>query len=196
MIYVLRSLCKILYNKYKQLSNIVLITVGNIIQSKFYFYYSIGPLLYVYCRGLLLAGHSAGAHLIASLFQDDYFIRLPEAEQSLVKAAFLIGGIYNLIPLINFPSINDPLKLTKQEAERLSPLIQKISASDGVKFYIAVAEHESPAFKEQAKELYEKLQKSRHQVEFVDVDNTDHFDIIEKLTEEDFLITKIIFEFN
>lgn len=146
-------------------------------------------------RGLLLAGHSAGAHLIAALFQN-YYEHFPQSEQQLVKAAFLIGGIYNLIPLVDIPSVNDPLKLTKAEAERLSPLLQTLTARKDLVFYIVVAENESPAFIEQAKELRDKLDKAGWSTRFIEVANTDHFDIVEKITDENFQITKIISEYS
>lgn len=142
----------------------------------------------------MLAGHSAGAHLVASLFQG-YFQKLPEAEQDIVKAALLIGGVYNLVPLVDIPSVNDPLKLTTAEAEKLSPLLQTLSAKKHVAVYVVVAENESPAFIGQGKELFDKLKRSECVARFVEVRNTDHFDIIEKLTCENFEITKIILEY-
>lgn len=146
-------------------------------------------------RGLLLAGHSAGAQLIASLFQN-YFENLPQLERSIVKAAFLISGIYNLVPLVEIPSINEPLKLTKTEAERLSPLLQKLSAGKDLVFYVVVAEFESPAFIEQARMLGDKLNSEGNTARLIEIANTDHFDIVEKVTDENFEITKIIAEWN
>lgn len=143
----------------------------------------------------MLAGHSAGAHLIVALFQN-YFENFQQSEQDIVKAAFLIGGIYNLIPLVDIPSVNGPLKLTKEEAERLSPLLQTLGARKDLMFYIAVAENESPAFIEQAKELRDKLDKAGCSARFIEIANTDHFDIVEKITDKNFEITKIISEYN
>lgn len=113
-----------------------------------------------------------------------------------MKAAFLIGGIYNLVPLVDIPSVNEPLKLTKQEAEQFSPLLQTLTATNSLKFFIVVAENESPAFKEQARELEEKLKKSGYMVQYIDIVNGDHFDVVEKLTEENFSLTKIVIAFN
>lgn len=92
--------------------------------------------------------------------------------------------------------MNEPLKLTKQSAEQLSPLLQPLNAPKHVKFFVVVAENESPAFREQAREFEGKLRGSGVEVECVDVAGGDHFDVVEKLTQEDFVVTKAVFGFN
>lgn len=111
-----------------------------------------------------------------------------------MKAVFLLGGVYNLVPLVEIPSINDSLKLTKSEAESLSPLLQVLTANPSVTFYVIVAENESPAFVKQSKELYDRLIDCKYKARFISIANTDHFDMIEKLIEEDYEITKLIIE--
>lgn len=63
-------------------------------------------------RRLVLAGHSAGGHLTATLLS-----RNPER----VSGAVAISGIYDLEPLLQF-EVNDQLRLDAVSARRLSPV--------------------------------------------------------------------------
>ena len=61
---------------------------------------------------LVVAGHSAGGHLTATL---------ASAEPELVKGAFALSGIYDLEPLLHF-EVNEQLRLDAESARRLSPI--------------------------------------------------------------------------
>lgn len=143
-----------------------------------------------YFRAIVIGGHSAGGHLIASLFVD-FFQQLPNEEQNLIKAAFLIAGIYDLLPLLA-TSYNIPLKLDEKSATRLSPMHQPIKAKKDIKFYVISAANESPAFIQQAKIFHKKLDSSGLCSKCIIVPDTDHFDVIEKLMDEEYTITKLI----
>lgn len=66
------------------------------------------------CKDVWIAGHSAGAHLAASLLYDrEWLTTLKQSKQlHLIKGLILIAGIYSLEPLLT-TSYNEALKLTE-----------------------------------------------------------------------------------
>jgi arylformamidase len=68
---------------------------------------------------LVVAGHSAGGHLAASLLATDWAAEGLSAD--IVGAAYAISGLFDLEPLVG-TSVNIALGLDAPEARRLSPL--------------------------------------------------------------------------
>lgn len=62
-------------------------------------------------RSLWFGGHSAGAHLAATLLCSDWLNQLDANLKEIFQGVVLISGIYHLSPLIN-TSINDAVGLT------------------------------------------------------------------------------------
>nr|XP_023029611.1 kynurenine formamidase [Leptinotarsa decemlineata] len=140
-------------------------------------------------RGIHLSGHSAGAQIVANLFKE-FIPNLPEEERKLFKTAYLLAGIYDLMPLLK-TSYNAPLKLDEQSAKRASPLWQKLIA-EGTDFYVVVAEHDSPQFVEQGNKMNEYLLSLNLKSHLVTIKDVDHFDLLEKLFDSDYELTKLI----
>jgi len=140
-------------------------------------------------RSIYLAGHSAGGHLIANIF-NNYINTIPKATRDKIKAAFLLCGIYNLTPLLK-THINEPLKLDEQLAIELSPQRQPFTAYD-IPIYVVAAENDSPVFVEETKNFYQKLNQAGVNCELEIIENVDHFDIMELLICDDFKLTKLI----
>ncbi len=71
---------------------------------------------------IVVAGHSAGAHLAAMLL----CCRWPEAERGLparlVKSVLAISGVFDLEPLRRTPFLQGDLRLTPSAVRRLSPV--------------------------------------------------------------------------
>lgn len=68
---------------------------------------------------LFLAGHSAGAHLVAMvLAQPPAAFSIPDG---LIKKAYLMSGIYELSPVLRV-SVNDEIKLSENDIEAVSPV--------------------------------------------------------------------------
>uniref|UniRef100_A0A3B4AST1 BD-FAE-like domain-containing protein n=1 Tax=Periophthalmus magnuspinnatus TaxID=409849 RepID=A0A3B4AST1_9GOBI len=137
--------------------------------------------------GLFICGHSAGAHLAAMVLSTDWsqYSITPQIK------AFLVSGIYDLLPIVS-TYVNEPLKMT-EVAIRNSPttLIQQLkSSSSGCHIVVAVAEHDSPEFRLQSEEYYKMLEASGLNVMLENVPNTDHFNIIELLVDEEYHLTK------
>jgi len=141
-------------------------------------------------KGVHFSGHSAGAHLVACLFTN--FIKsLPEEDQSLIKSAILISGVFDLLPLQK-TIINEPLNMDEGIALKASPARQNLSKGAETVVYTIVGAEESPEFIKQSKEFNNKLEDSGFLANFCIFTDVDHFDIIEKLSEEEFELTKCI----
>lgn len=140
-------------------------------------------------RGICLMGHSAGAHLVAYLFTS-FVNTLPIEDVNLLKSAFLIGGIYDLEPLIS-TSYNVPLKLTPATARSFSPVHQRMSDCN-TKFVIVVGENDSPAFVKQSEVIEKRLQAQNITSSLLILKNIDHFNVIEKISDEEFELTKLV----
>lgn len=131
--------------------------------------------------GLHLMGHSAGAHLVASLFPK-FVKNLPKSDQNVIKNAILVSGVFDLVPITK-TEINQPLKLDQKSAFELSPLNQNFEKIE-TKFLVIVGEFESPEFIKQSREFSKTLDSFGVAYEFFLTPGVDHFDIIECLSEK------------
>lgn len=141
-------------------------------------------------RGIYLSGHSVGGQIVARLFEK-FIPSLPAADQSLFKGAFLLCGIYDLLPLIQ-TEYNINFKFDEASARAASPLLQKLSAAKDTIFYVVAAEHDTPAYVENSRRFTEYLLSLGIKSNFVLLENVDHFDIIERLIDPEFELTKLI----
>ncbi|XP_056892821.1 kynurenine formamidase isoform X1 [Takifugu flavidus] len=146
---------------------------------------------YSHISGLYLCGHSAGAHLAAMVLSTDWsqYSVTPQ-----IKGALLVSGIYDLLPILS-TYVNDPLKMTEEVALRNSPskfISQLKHSSSDCHIIMAVAENDSPEFHKQSEEYYKALEASGLNVSMENVANTDHFNIIEQLVDEEYHLTKLL----
>ena len=151
-----------------------------------------------------LCGHSAGAHLAAMMLYVDFTAKYPSVSSIQNLAGFiLVSGCYRLEPLLR-TDVNDNLKMNAQLARQLSPLLfedeetkakfRLSSVNSTARILVCYGEHESPAFIEQSKEYARLLSEKQgfRQVELLGVD-ADHFDVIENLRLDDFILTQVRF---
>ena len=96
---------------------------------------------------LTVSGHSAGAHLATMLFDEGN-------SPSQIKAALLLGGLYDLKPLQN-SFLAAEIGITDEETAEFSPLNHRFDKSVSVK--ILVGADETPPFHAQADEFAELL---------------------------------------
>ncbi|MER9492534.1 MULTISPECIES: alpha/beta hydrolase [unclassified Mesorhizobium] len=89
---------------------------------------------------LTVSGHSAGAHLATMLFDGD-------ERPSGIKAALLLGGLYDLKPL-QMSFLAAEIAITDEEAHRFSPINHSFDPSVDVD--ILVGADETPPFHSQA----------------------------------------------
>ncbi|KZC03790.1 putative arylformamidase [Dufourea novaeangliae] len=148
-------------------------------------------------RCVWVAGHSAGAHLAMSLLFDEPWLNkmMTREYMNLLKGLVLIGGIYNLNPLLG-TTINDALKLTKDEIKAYSFIdldTTKRKPIQGLKVIVTDGECDTPEFINESRKCAQKLVTIVDDVQYLLLrENVDHFDIVEKLTEPEFLLTKTI----
>ncbi|KAG8238716.1 hypothetical protein J437_LFUL015273 [Ladona fulva] len=140
-------------------------------------------------KSVWFAGHSAGAHLCSTLLARDWIESLQTNQRDLLKGLVLISGVYDLTPLIN-TYVNDPLGMTREDAEEYSPSLWNESIiTQNVQVIIAVGQHDSPEFQRQSKEFYDKLVFKGNVAEYFLIPDVDHFDIVEKLNDCRFELT-------
>ncbi|KAM8945683.1 kynurenine formamidase [Pelodytes ibericus] len=140
-----------------------------------------------------LCGHSAGAHLVAMALCTDW----SEFKVSpCIKGAILVSGIYDLHPIIH-TYVNDAMGMSQEVAERNSPinLVPHIKHhASTCHISIVVAEHDSFEFHRQSKEYFQSLKAAGLHVCFTQIEATDHFDVIERLSHEEYELTQMILE--
>ncbi|KAL8163396.1 UNVERIFIED_CONTAM: hypothetical protein K2H54_019563 [Gekko kuhli] len=145
---------------------------------------------YTGSSGFYLLGHSAGAHLAAMVLSTDWteFGVVPN-----IKGAFLLSGVYDLEPIMH-TYVNDALHINWEVAQLNSPLwcAPKLKGRQGCPVLIAVAQHDSPEFHRQSWEYFQALRIAGWSASFLDIADTDHFDVAEKLSQEDYLLTQAI----
>uniref|UniRef100_A0A023F6Q9 Putative kynurenine formamidase n=2 Tax=Triatoma infestans TaxID=30076 RepID=A0A023F6Q9_TRIIF len=148
-------------------------------------------------RSIWLGGHCCGAHLAASLLDESWLSELPPEYRTIFKGLVLISGIYDLQPLLK-TEFNNNLKLDSSRAVTLSPLynvkdlMQNCLLSEDFKVLAVVAQYDSPAFKEQTTVYCEKLKKVNIHVQYCQVPEVDHFDIVERLHDETYVLSQQI----
>ncbi|XP_007483001.1 kynurenine formamidase isoform X2 [Monodelphis domestica] len=147
---------------------------------------------YTFNRGIYLCGHSAGAHLASMVLLTDWVEHevIPN-----IKGSFLVSGIYDLEPIV-YTYINDILQMTMEDAQRNSPMFcQKEVQSQMTstcELIIAVGQHDSPEFLQQSLDYFQALRLHGWRVSFLEISNVDHFDIIEKMIQNEYILTQVI----
>ncbi|NXX48547.1 KFA formamidase, partial [Tricholaema leucomelas] len=141
-------------------------------------------------RGVYLCGHSAGAHLAAMVLSTDWteYGVVPD-----IKGAVLVSGVYDLEPILH-TYVNNELNMTREVAQRNSPMqciAPAASVAVACEVLVAVAQHDSPEFRRQSQEYGQALRAAGWSVSMLDLARVDHFDIIEKLSEDSHVLTQV-----
>ncbi|KAJ0181054.1 hypothetical protein K1T71_003139 [Dendrolimus kikuchii] len=149
-------------------------------------------------RGVYFAGHSAGAHLVAKLLSNEQFLKTTIGANRL-RGAFLVSGVYDLRDLVK-TYVNDLVRLPEQKVRQMSPYFDDYThlQNINVRVYILAGQNDSPTFKKQSRDFYEKLQISflSNNVYLEIKDNFDHFDIVECYAKGDnFLKSLLLLDF-
>ncbi len=120
-----------------------------------------------------VSGHSAGAHLAAMLLGDgeDW----PPVVHGRLAAAILVSGIYDLEP-IRRTSINDPLRLDREDVAMFSPLGRSPRVACPV--HVLVADQDTAEFRRQSRDYAAHLSARGIDATFGEIPARNHFDII------------------
>jgi arylformamidase len=139
-----------------------------------------GFLWHRFGRRMTVYGHSAGGHLAAALLATEWRKLYPKAPDDLVPAAYSISGVFDLAPLVA-TSVNQDLRLDAPSARQLSPLFWPIP--NGRVFDAVVGGLESSEFKRQSQTIAQTWQKAGAQARYEEVAGTNHFTVIDPLSD-------------
>lgn len=122
---------------------------------------------------VVLAGHSAGAHLAA-------MTSLAAPPPLPVHRTVLVSGVFDLRPLVH-TTVNDPLGLDDATAAALSPQLLPVVSSQPV--VVAWGDNETDAFKWQSGEYAAHVQRAGSPVSSMECAPRHHFDIVDDLVD-------------
>ena len=109
---------------------------------------------------IIVAGHSAGAHLTAMMLAALWPAFAEDLPPHLVKAGILMSGIYDVEPVLHADFVNVDLKLTERDIPPLSPAW--MPQAHPAPFITSVGNLESDEFKRQNALLAQQWQ-ANHQ---------------------------------
>lgn len=119
-----------------------------------------------------LSGHSAGGHL-AAFWKDHPVVN---------SAVFPISGLFDLSPIAATKKIGTALQLSDNELVKLSPLNNIHPANkSSLPMYIYYGGAEQPELKGQSINYSEKLQRNDHKTSLIEVNDVNHFEILNSL---------------
>jgi arylformamidase len=111
---------------------------------------------------IVVAGHSAGAHLTAMMMAALWPTFAPDLPADLVKGGILLSGIYDLAPVLHTEFVNVDLKLSEDDIIHLSPA--GMPQAYATPFITAAGGLESEEFKRQTA-LMAEVWKENHRAE-------------------------------
>lgn len=96
---------------------------------------------------IVVAGHSAGAHLTAMMMAAVWPVFADDLPADLVKAGVLLSGLYDLAPVLHADFVNVDLKLSENDIAPLSPA--RMPQAHAAPFLTAAGGLESEEFQRQ-----------------------------------------------
>lgn len=128
---------------------------------------------------MIIAGHSAGAHLATMAACALWPQWDPDLPADIVKACVAVSGVYDLEPLRHATFLNGDLRLTEHSAARLSPAWMPPATTAPV--VTAVGELESASFHDQAALLASRWKTNLHAE--VPMPGRNHLTVVDGLAE-------------
>jgi arylformamidase len=122
---------------------------------------------------LVLAGHSAGAHLAA-------MVSVAACAPVPVARTVLVSGVYDLRPIVH-TTVNEPLELDSRTAAGLSPVLLPVVGEQDV--VVAWGDNETDAFKAQGTAYSAWLRAGGLRVATLECAGRHHFDIVDDLVD-------------
>ena len=130
---------------------------------------------------LVIAGSSAGGHLagmvLARGWQENYGM-----DSTAIAGAVLLSGLYDLTPLVD-THINDWMHLSLEAARRNSPIFALPDHRPPI--LVSYGSNETAEFKRQSRDYLAAWQTGSGQAEYVDMPDTNHFDLVLQLNRLD-----------
>jgi len=133
-------------------------------------------------KRMLVIGHSAGGHLTACMVATDWKALAPDAPADLAPIGCAVSGVFELEPVLA-TSVNNDLRLSAEDAKRLSPILWPVAP--GRLLDVVVGGAESPEFQRQSRTMAQAWRQSEAETRFEAVPGANHFTVIEPLAEPD-----------
>ncbi|MGU3496727.1 alpha/beta hydrolase [Xanthobacteraceae bacterium A53D] len=131
-------------------------------------------------RRMVVSGHSAGGHLAAALTATRWHDIDIRGADDMVTAGLGLSGVYELMPLVS-TRLNEALRLSESEAERLSPIHWPVPAGRAFSAFVGGAE--SSEFRRQSHDLAAAWTAQGIAADSVEVAGADHFTIVNELAD-------------
>jgi arylformamidase len=144
---------------------------------------------------VFISGHSAGGHLASTLLLIDWKTKY-NIDPEIFGGFFLISGIFDLVPFVS-TYVNKPLGMTESIAKSQSPIHRNSndywSALKHIPILCVYAQYDPPTFHDQSRQYGSYLEKiGFDNVQTIQLNDFDHFDVIEQLGNQDQPLTRMI----
>lgn len=140
---------------------------------------------------LVISGHSAGGHLAACMLATDWRGIDPTLPADLVRAAYTISGLFDLVPLEQ-TSLNTALRLDATTARAASPLFWTPPAQASLD--AVVGDDESGEYFRQSRAIVETWGAAGVTTRFGTVDHANHFTALAPLAHPESAMTQRLLE--
>lgn len=136
-----------------------------------------------------IAGHSAGGHIVAMLMTTNWQELDEGITNDLIKGGCAVSGLFDLRP-IQLSYLNKVLGLDKAMTRRNSPVFLWPTCNSPL--IVSVGQLESDEFHAQSQDLIEAWAEKGLAITRRVLANTDHFSILEHLTQEEAALNRAI----
>uniref|UniRef100_A0A131XYM8 Kynurenine formamidase n=1 Tax=Ixodes ricinus TaxID=34613 RepID=A0A131XYM8_IXORI len=140
--------------------------------------------------GIIISGHSAGAHLAAMVLCSQSWTSRSES-LACIKGAVLFSSVLDVKPLLS-TSVAKDAAITVNQAEINSPLEVVNLFPQDVFVQLVLAEHDPPPFHRQTKRYMKALLDCGIRCELVVYSDEDHFSFFQRLMDKEDEVTSQI----
>ena len=129
----------------------------------------------------IVSGHSAGGHITGMMMGTEWNKISSDLPNNLILAGIPISAL-NLLEPIRHTTLNDALKMDKEEAKSQSPIY--LPPRTNARQLIVYGANETDEFHRQSNIYYEKFKSEERKIERFIVPDADHFDEMNDLSNE------------
>ncbi len=140
----------------------------------------------------IVSGHSAGGHITGMMMGTEWNKISSDLPNNLILAGIPISAL-NLLEPIRHTTLNDALKMDKEEAKSQSPIY--LPPKTNAQQLIVYGANETDEFHRQSNIYYEKFKSKERKIERFIVQDADHFDEMNDLSNESSKFFKKMKEF-